>query len=417
MLNDLLLEVRRLDNLYNAWSSVRANIMASHKSRLKSQLSEISKNPIKYLRKIQKSLQKKTFEFSLQHGILKDGKRPLVIAPIENRIVQRAILNVLQSEKKSIKSKLGKIPEVLNTQTSIGGIPKKGVPDAIKLIQNAIENGSTHYLRSDIEKFFTKIPKNIIFRFILEQTNDQFFSKFFEAALSTELDNEDEIKEFIHLFPINDTGVPQGSSLSALAGNIVLQEFDREMNGRGITTIRYIDDFVILGNNQKSVRKAFNSAIKILNEIGMHAYDPQENAEKASIGTINNGFDFLGCTVKPHSVSPSSEAKTKFIKNIRDTLKNTDKEIEKFFDGTQKRKTGDVYIQCLTKIDKKIKGWADAFIFCDDTLYRSQMDIEIDKIITKYRNLFFKKINSLSVDQKRRMLGITLLKDIEYKNH
>ena len=274
--------------------------------------------PTKYLRNIQRKLLKNKFAFAPQHAVLIDKKRLIIIAPIDNRIVQRAILNVLQSEK--IKEKLGKISEALNTETSIGGVPKKGTPDAMKLIQHAIENGSVYYFRSDIEKFFTKVPKDKIFNFMLEQTNDKKFSNFFNDALSTELDNEDEIKEFIHLFPIDDVGVPQGSSLSALAGNIILQEFDKEMNGRNITTIRYIDDFVILGKNQKSVNKAFTSAIKILNKMGMHAYDPKNHPDKASEGLILNGFDFLGCNVKPNSIAPSHKAKNKLIQKIKRSI-------------------------------------------------------------------------------------------------
>ena len=53
-----------------------------------------------------------------------------------------------------------------------------------------------------------------------------------EHAIATELENADEVKEWIHLFPQEDIGVPQGSSLSAVAGNIVLRDFDKTLNGR-----------------------------------------------------------------------------------------------------------------------------------------------------------------------------------------
>ena len=90
---------------------------------------------------------------------------------------------------------------------------------------------------------------------------------------------------------------------------------------------------------------------------------------------------------------------------------------EKFSGNDQlKRRSEITYIQSLVRIDKQIKGWGDSFTFCTDTLYRHQLDTELNEIIKKYRDKFFKKINFLSMDKQRRMFGITLLKDIELKD-
>ncbi len=64
------------------------------------------------------------------------GKRPLVIAPIEDRIVQRAILDVLQEA-----TELTEVQAVLATPTSIGGIRGRGVEHAIKIIELAYNDG------------------------------------------------------------------------------------------------------------------------------------------------------------------------------------------------------------------------------------------------------------------------------------
>jgi len=76
------------------------------------------------------------------------------------------------------------------------------------------------------------------------------------------------------MFPTGADGVAQGCPLSALAGNIVLEAFDTAMNGRGITCIRYIDDFVLMGKTRHAVDMAMRSAEALLGELHMKIYDP-----------------------------------------------------------------------------------------------------------------------------------------------
>ena len=175
--------VRRIDNLYRAWAAVRSNVNASGHDRFKAEVKKISENPIPHLRRIHASLHSRRFIFAEQHGVLKTKstgkKRPIVVAPINNRIVQRAILNVLQSEDSRIVPHLGDIPRALRTSTSVGGIPKRGVAYGMEIINEAIKSGAIYYLRSDIRDFFTKVPKARITGFVREQTKDEEFTILF----------------------------------------------------------------------------------------------------------------------------------------------------------------------------------------------------------------------------------------------
>ena len=288
--------VRRMDNLYRAFAIVRSNVNASGRNNFKAEVKRISENPIPYLRKIQTHLQKRRFTFLEQHGVPKtkpSGKvRPIVVSPVINRIVQRAILNTLQSEDARTVNLLGEIGQTLRTPTSVGGVPKRGVSFGINLVNEEIKAGATHYLRSDIRDFFTKVPKSRIVKFVRNQTGDEKFADLLDQALATELNNKNEIKEWLHLFPLDDIGVPQGSSLSAFAGNVVLRDFDRAMNERNIRTVRYIDDFVILGRSASAVRAAFCSGKSILSDLGMTAYSPEDNTGKARLGSFPMGLIF-----------------------------------------------------------------------------------------------------------------------------
>ena len=407
--------VRRIDNLYRAWTAVRSNVNASGHERFKAEVKQISKNPIPHLRRIQKQLQSRRFVFAEQHGVVKTKstgkKRPIVVAPIDNRIVQRAILNVLQSEDDRIMPLLGGIPSALRTRTSVGGIPKRGVGYGIKLVNEAIKSGATHYLRSDIRDFFTKVPKHAVTNFVQEQTSDNEFTSLFERAMTTELVNADEIKDYLYLFPIEDVGVPQGSSLSAFSGNVVLQNFDAQLNGRNITTVRYIDDFVILGPSERAAKKAFSSAISVLGSLGMTAYSPDGNPEKSRCGTIAEGFDFLGCSVRTNGVAPSRKARMNLLEDIRYTLGTACQAVETYASSGDARRAGDAFAQTICRVDRKIRGWGDAFSFSSDHLPFDQMDKEIDGLLLEFKGRSNQAIRRATRDGKRRALGVALLAD------
>jgi len=287
--------VKSLRVLESSFKKVREHASKSPSRETRQALAEFEKNLFDSLRKLQKRLGQRDFEFYRQRGIAKRKKnssdyRPLVVAPFEDRIIQRAILEVLTTHVSAVK-------EVMNTPTSIGGIPGRGVESAIKLVLNAIEQGAKYYVRSRSEERFTRIPKSPVKDFIGSHVKDQQFVSLFDRALDTELENLDELAEHKVLFPIGDDGVAQGSALSTLAGNIVLNNFDNVLNGRNICCLRYVDDYLILGPDESRVKKAFESSQALLSSLGMRAYSPREHREKADHGQIADGFTFLGCDI------------------------------------------------------------------------------------------------------------------------
>ncbi len=411
----LVKAVRTIDNLYRAWTVVRSNVIATGHDNFKAEVKKISENPIPHLRRLQSQLQRQRFVFDEQHGVLKKKstgkKRPIVVASVNNRIVQRAILNVLQKEEQPFADNLGEIVSALRTPTSVGGIPKRGVPYGIGLVNDAIQAGTTHYLRSDIRDFFTKVPKSKIADFVRDQTGDDEFVDLLERAMKTELENAEEIKDDLYLFPTDDIGVPQGSSLSAFAGNVVLRYFDDQLNGRNIRTVRYIDDFVILGGSEQSVKRAFSSANAILKGLGMAAYGPDENPEKSNIGAISDGFDFIGCSIRSNGVMPSKKTRTKLLEDIQHTLRQGIQDIEQFASSEEPRRASEAFVQVLCRVDRKIRGWGDAFSFCDNRIPFEQMDVRIDELLLEFKGRANQVINKASAAGKRRGLGIALLKD------
>jgi len=413
---DLCLEVRRHSNLWGAWQAVRQRALASRDTETIRDAREIDQNPAKHIRDLHEALRYGHFEFAKQRGILKYKKgkktpRPIVVSPVHNRIVQRAILNVLQSDKKSVVKKLGDMPRVLATPTSVGGIPGRGSPEAVDLIRGAIGNGATHFVRSDIKNFFSNISVPCVLDFLRSQTNDEALTCLVQKALAVELSNDHEakVKEWISLFPTGGIGVPQGSSLSALCGNVILRDFDARFNERGIIMVRYIDDFVMLGRSERSLQRTWASAETHLRKLGFEAHSPFPASPKASSGRISEGFDFLSFRFHCNKISPSRAAKKKLIADIDNELREFRRAVKISVKSPRRAAPG--VAQVLSSIDRRIRGWGDAFKEVDQRLEFTQLDDDIRRRIGLFLSRFFGTPINVESASSMRALGIALLAD------
>jgi len=390
---------------------VRSSAIFSSSDEIKREAEDFESRLPDSLIDIQRALSKQAFIFLQQTGVAQKkpgGKsRPLVLAPIPNRIVQRAILDVLQRRVRFVK-------RVLGTSTSYGGIPEKRVAMAISDAREAMRAGARFHIRSDIPAFFTKINKDRILELLRPHLNCEATLKLFEEAIKTDLANIDDLrrKGLAEIFPIGIEGVAQGSPLSPLIANIYLADFDLEMNSDGITCLRYIDDFLLLGATLSDVDKAFNRSLKVLRKIGLEAYDPRTDKAKASRGATQKGFDFLGCNVSPGLVQPSEATRKRFREKLDAEFVAASHGLRynaQYHDGDGKY----AYSSALFRIDKIILGWAKAFTFCNGTHSMSALDDFISKKLAQLESEKTAVLAKSDSAAQRRILGVRLLTDIQ----
>lgn len=410
-------EVRKLSVLQRAWEHVRAQAARSSDPDTKRAKGQIDADPLKYLRNLQRELGTDRFQFEKQKGILKRraGKdpRPIVVAPLRNRIVQRAILDVCQSDAKRLQRNLGRLPERLATPTSVGGLPKRGVGCAMHLIKAAIDTGATHYVRSDLKNFFANIPRAPLDKFLDTELRDEAFVTLFKAALDVELANADdaEIRRWWELFPSSDLGVPQGSALSAMSANIILSDFDQILNDSRLVTVRYLDDFLILGSSEAQVDRAWQAGSVELKRLGLEAHKPGEST-KADKGSIADGFDFLSFRVRGANLSPSKAAKADLAEQIRLTIKAAKRSIQEGV--AEPRRAQHRFAQTLELLDRKIRGWGDAFGETTQRVEFTQLDEKLDLLVMEFVQWFGRWQKSQNLKHRRRGWGISLLSDTPY---
>jgi RNA-directed DNA polymerase len=405
-------------NLFSAWLLVRSKARYSKHQPTRAEAALIDENPLRLVRSLQKRLREDRFKFAPQRAVIKTKKasgkrRGLVISPIESRVVQRAILNVFQDDHPKSRSLLGSLPIHLSCPTSVGGTPERGVKYAVNLIQTAIGSGKTYYIRSDIRSFFDNINRHDIVSYLNSQVVCRKTVELFSSALDVEFENIDDVRDDLDLFPDHEVGVAQGNSLSCLAANLALRNFDALMNGRGITTVRYVDDFIVLGKNLSSVRKALAAGKAELMRLGLEAYSPEERPDKAREGSVKDGVEFIGCFFRDGSVIPSAASRDRLLGAIDSQFRNARREITLAIKSGNPRRAEPMFVQELALLDRRIRGWGDAYGFTDDRSCFRVLDEQIQTRISDFYRWFSRSRNTLETIERRRAWGIALLGDTQ----
>ncbi len=316
------------------------------------------------------------------------------------------MLNVLQG--------IPAIKAELQAGYNYGGVSGTsfGVPAAIAKALLAVRS-SGYYIRTDIKSFFIAVPRALALRAILSHVDDQGFAAIFRRATQLELQDVERLGKDVALFPLHETGVAQGSALSPLLCNYLLREFDQQMNGRGIVCIRYIDDFILFAKDRRQAFKAFRSAQKGLEALGLEAYDPNNPTEKdkANHGRTDRTVDFLGCEVSLTCVRPQRVKWMGLLTRIEEIFEDCLKALDRPAEAVLLPDGRGTYAGAIKAASSTVRGWGNTYSFCNDDRLMRNIDRLIDQRLASFRSQFDQRISSLSVDDQRRALGFFLLAD------
>jgi RNA-directed DNA polymerase len=152
------------------------------------------------------------------------GVRKLGIPSVLDRFVQQAVLQVLQRKWDRTFS-----------NHSYGFRPGRSAHQAVAAAQQYIVEGYRWVVDLDLEKFFDRVNHDKLMAKIAERVSDKQLLKLIRGFLRA------GVMEGGLVGPV-DEGTPQGGPLSPLLSNIVLDEFDQELERRGLRFVRYADD-------------------------------------------------------------------------------------------------------------------------------------------------------------------------------
>lgn len=152
------------------------------------------------------------------------GQRELGIPTVTDRLIQQAMLQVLQP-----------MLDPTFSQHSYGFRPGRSAHQAVLAAQTYVQSGRRVVVDVDLEKFFDRVNHDILIDRLRRRVADAGVIRLVRAYLTSGVLMNGIVVD-------RDEGTPQGGPLSPLLANVLLDEVDKELERRGHCFVRYADD-------------------------------------------------------------------------------------------------------------------------------------------------------------------------------
>lgn len=255
------------------------------------------------------------------------GKRMLGIPCVSDRLLQQAI-----------SQWLGKLYEPGFSTHSYGFREGRNAHQAVLEAQRYLEEGKEWIVELDLDQFFDRVNHDRLMGTLAKRIEDKRTLKLIRIYLNSGI-MEGGVAS------VRTEGVPQGSPLSPLLSNIVLDVLDKELEARGHSFVRYADDISIYVRSERSAGRVMETITGYLEK----ELKLKVNREKSQISQPEEsnllGFSFYRGTDKW-----GIKIATKSIKRMKKKIRA----------GTQ-RKDPTSAREKIKKIESIIEGWVNYF--------------------------------------------------------
>jgi len=258
----------------------------------------------------------------------KGGYRQLGIPTVRDRLVQQSIAQVLN-----------RIYDKTFSPSSFGFRPGRGAHQALRLASEYVQSGHRKVVDIDLEKFFDEVNHHRLLWLLSTRIGDkrviQLINRFLKTGIMEGGLSQQRTK-----------GTPQGSPLSPLLSNIVLDELDQELARRGHSFVRYADDMQIFVRSKESAERVMSS----ITEFVESRMKLMVNRSKSAIREYQE-TNFLG-----HSIL--NKGRIGLSKSSEERLKTKLRTITK-------RSRGVSLEQILEELKTVLRGWLQYFRYAN----------------------------------------------------
>ena len=261
------------------------------------------------------------------------GKTRLLGIPTAiDRVFQQALHQVLQP-----------IFEPEFQKHSYGFRPNRNAHQAVEQSLSNINSGYQYIVDIDLKSFFDEVEHYVLLELIYKKVHCEKVMKLLRSFLRAPI----QIKGKLHK---RRKGVPQGSPLSPLLSNILLNELDKELERRGHRYVRYADDFSIYVKSEVSAKRVGNSIYKFLRDKLHLPINREKSGIRKPLNFTTLGFGFVPTYKKGEKGKYQLVVKESKWRELKAKLKRlTKKTIPASFD------------ERITKINLLIKGWVNYY--------------------------------------------------------
>lgn len=287
-------ERRRLSH---AWQQVEKNAGAAGIDQMKVEDFAMRKGELLDL--IHSKLEAGTYRFKPARRVLipKPGttkKRKLGIPVVMDRIVSQSLYTVLEE-----------IFDPDFTKSNFGFRRGKSQHQAVEHLRQAVVEGHVWIAAVDLQNFFDEIPHGLILKLIRRKVHDERLVTLIARALKAGVIVDGTLRK-------TTKGCPQGSPVSPILSNIVLNELDHELEKRGHRYCRWADDSAIAVKSERAAKRVNDTITDYLEKVlGLPV-----NREKSRVA-LSHKVEFLGFEILRGKIRISIPARMRFKDRVR----------------------------------------------------------------------------------------------------
>jgi len=200
------------------------------------------------------------------------------------------------------------------SEHSYGFRPGRSAHQAVEAAQKYIAAGYRWCVDLDLEKFFDRVSHDKLMAKIAERVSDKRLLKLIRTFLTA------GVMEGGLVSPV-DEGTPQGGLLSPLLSNIVLDEFDRELERRGLRFARYADDSNVYVRSRRAGERVMESLKRFITTKLKLKVNEQKSAVARPWERKFLGFSFTANREPRRRIAP--KAVLRFKEKVRELTRRT----------------------------------------------------------------------------------------------
>lgn len=260
--------------------------------------------------------------------------RPLGIPTVRDRVVQRAIVNVIEP-----------ILDHQFHERSFGFRHGRGAHDALRIVEQKLQAGCVYVVDADLKGYFDTIPKDRLLALVQEHISDSRMLHLIKLFLDQNI--LEELREWT---PV--AGVPQGAVLSPVMSNLYLNPLDHQMSDSGFEMVRYADDFVVLCRSQSEAESALQMITAWVETAGLTLHPTKTKIVDSRV----ESFAFLGYSFRGDQIYPRRESLAKMKTRIKEL--------------TPRKRPGSIE-RIAAELTSVLRGWFGYFRHCRWTIFKA----------------------------------------------
>lgn len=260
--------------------------------------------------------------------------RPLGIPTVRDRVVQRAIVNVIEP-----------ILDHQFHERSFGFRHGRGAHDALRIVEQKLQEGFVYVVDADLKGYFDTIPKDRLLTLLAAHISDSRMLSLIKLFLDQSI--MEELREWTPT-----SGVPQGAVLSPVLSNLYLNPLDHQMSEHGFEMVRYADDFVVLCRTQSESEAALQMITQWVEQAGLTLHPTKTKIVDSRV----KSFAFLGYSFRGDQIYPRRESLAKIKTRIKDL--------------TMRTRSGSLE-SIAAELTSMLRGWFGYFRHCRWTIFKN----------------------------------------------